>query len=283
MIVSDVDGTLLDSAHTLPTTSPTYRVLKRIRTAYPSLPIIISTGKQRCSTADLREKLDLSEFPCCHLNGNVIYSPTGEIVVESGLDIGVAKRVYEEMRKVGTSVFVYDYTTVYQAFHGKGDTGQWARILRKFGEDVVEDQDDVMERIERGELNPIKMGICQDTETIAGSIELLKTLFPPSAFALTSALPFCIEMIPAAHNKGTALMALLKYMSAELGETIKPENVIVFGDGENDVSMFEVAGMSVAMGNAMEGPRKAATWVTESNDEGGVGRFLERVFWPIEN
>jgi hydroxymethylpyrimidine pyrophosphatase-like HAD family hydrolase len=168
MIVSDVDGTLLDSTHTLPTTSATHQVLKRIRTAYPSLPIIISTGKHRRSTADLREQLDLSGFPCCHLNGNVIYSPTGEIVAESRLAIDVVKRVFDEMRAVGTSVFVYDYTTVYQVFHGKGDTGQWARILRQFGELVVEDEDDVMQRIERGELNPIKMAICQDTETIDG-------------------------------------------------------------------------------------------------------------------
>ncbi len=41
--------------------------------------------------------------------------------------------------------------------------------------------------------------------------------------------------------------------------------------------------MSVAMGNAMESARNAAVWSTETNDEGGVGRFLERVYWPTEN
>jgi hydroxymethylpyrimidine pyrophosphatase-like HAD family hydrolase len=111
----------------------------------------------------------------------------------------------------------------------------------------------------------------------------LQTHFPPSAFALTQALPNCVELIPAAHNKGTALRTLVKYMNTNLGADIKLENVIAFGDGENDVSMFRVAGMSVAMGNAMESARREATWVTESNDEGGVGRFLERVFWPVEN
>jgi hydroxymethylpyrimidine pyrophosphatase-like HAD family hydrolase len=43
--------------------------------------------------------------------------------------------------------------------------------------------------------------------------------------------------------------------------------------------MLEVAGMSVAMGNAMDAARKAAKWETLTNDEGGVGRFLERVFF----
>ena len=89
---------------------------------------------------------------------------------------------------------------------------------------------------------------------------------------------FCVELIPAACNKGTALEALLAHM----GGAIRAENVIVFGDGENDVSMMKVAGMSVAMGNAMECAKDAAVWQTASNDEGGVGLFLQRVFWPSE-
>lgn len=96
-----------------------------------------------------------------------------------------------------------------------------------------------------------------------------------------------MELIPAAHNKGTALTAVLKHLNAAAiadgRETLGPENVIAFGDGQNDVSMFGVAGMSVAMGNAMDSARAAATWVTDSNDRGGVGTFLETVFWPVPN
>jgi hydroxymethylpyrimidine pyrophosphatase-like HAD family hydrolase len=110
----------------------------------------------------------------------------------------------------------------------------------------------------------------------------LQTSFPATAFALTQALPNCVELIPAAHNKGTALITLLKHINSE-GANISLENVITFGDGENDVSMFRVAGMSVAMGNAMESARKEAVWTTDSNDLGGVGTFLEKVFWPTMN
>lgn len=60
---------------------------------------------------------------------------------------------------------------------------------------------------------------------------------------------------------------------------ISPANVIVFGDGENDVPMMRVAGMSVAMGNAMAVAKEAAVWETGTNDEGGVGLFLGRVFF----
>ncbi|KAI5819117.1 HAD-like domain-containing protein [Pyronema omphalodes] len=283
MIVSDVDGTLLDSHHLLPTTNPTHKVIRKIREVYPDLPIIISTGKQHRSTAELREQLDLHKFPCCHLNGNVIYNSKGEVVSESGLDKSIVRRVYDEMKAIGTSVFVYDYTTVYQLYHGEGDSGQWAQILRGYGELVIEGAEGIMEKIEAGELNPIKMAICQDAVTIASPKTILETKFAKQDFALTQALPFCVELIPSAHNKGTALIRLLKYWNETAAEPISPENVITFGDGENDVSMFRVSGMSVAMGNAMETARSEAIFSTDSNDEGGVGTFLEKVFWPTMN
>ena len=182
MIVADVDGTLLDSAHCLPPTSPTYRVLRRIRSQYPQLPIVISTGKQHRSTAQLREQLDLHAFPCCHLNGNVVYSSSpsgreegeeaaaGRIVCESGLEAGVVGAVLREMAAANTSLFVYDHTTVYQLFRGCGDAGQWAQQLRSYGELVVDDRDDVAEAVARGDIRPVKMAICQDLDTISGAL-----------------------------------------------------------------------------------------------------------------
>ncbi|KAI5852328.1 HAD-like domain-containing protein [Tricharina praecox] len=295
MIVSDVDGTLLDSHHALPTTSPTYQVLRRIRAEFPDLPIIISTGKQHRSTSELRSQLQLEGvFPSCHLNGNVLYDASGTVIAESGLDVEVVLRVIKEMRELGTSTFVYDHATVYQLGYARGEWGvggeegdgeegcQWARILRGYGEDVVcvppHEVDAALDRIRNGELRVVKMAVCQEPETIDIPKTHLLSTFPPTAFAPTQALPFCCELIPAAHNKGTALMQCLKYMNGR-GYDIARENVITFGDGENDVSMFRVAGMSVAMGNAMEAARKEARYQTTSNDDGGVGRFLERVFW----
>jgi len=300
-------GTLLDSRHTLPTTSPTYRVLRRIRAEHPHLPIVISTGKQHRSTAGLREQLRLDGvFPSCHLNGNVLYDAAGNVVAASGLDVPVVLRVLEEMRATGTSTFVYDHTTVYQLGYapdewGHGESGgggcRWAETLRGYGEDVVcippAEVESALGRIARGELTVVKMAICHDASVVDGAYPPLRIpvadisqalkqhlidTFPATAFAPTQALPFCCELIPAKYNKGTALLQCLQHMNSR-GHDIKLENVIAFGDGENDISMFALAGMSVAMGNAMDAARHAAKYVTGSNDDGGVGLFLERVIW----
>jgi hydroxymethylpyrimidine pyrophosphatase-like HAD family hydrolase len=109
--------------------------------------------------------------------------------------------------------------------------------------------------------------------------------FPATAFSATQALTFCVELIPAQYNKGTALLSLLEHLNASRppADQIPLSQVIAFGDGGNDVAMLEVAGMSVAMGNAMPSAAAVAKWRTATNDEGGVGLFLEKIFFPSQS
>ena len=51
--------------------------------------------------------------------------------------------------------------------------------------------------------------------------------------------------------------------------------VIVFGDGKNDIDMFQMADESYAVANAHEELKKYATDVILSNDDDGVARWLE--------
>jgi hypothetical protein len=72
-------------------------------------------------------------------------------------------------------------------------------------------------------------------------------------------------------SKGEAL----KHACAYIG--ISPSEVITFGDAENDIEMFRISGASVAMGQADEKTKAAATVVTARNDEAGVARAVERL------
>ena len=50
---------------------------------------------------------------------------------------------------------------------------------------------------------------------------------------------------------------------------------MAFGDGLNDISMIESAGVGVAMGNAVDEVRRVADIVTATNDEDGVAAVIE--------
>ncbi|QNM93635.1 HAD family phosphatase [Mycoplasma sp. Pen4] len=72
-------------------------------------------------------------------------------------------------------------------------------------------------------------------------------------------------------NKGKALSLLIRYYD------IKVENTIALGDGFNDVPMFKIANVSVAMANATKDVKKyASIKVSKTNKEGGVGEYIHK-------
>ena len=70
-------------------------------------------------------------------------------------------------------------------------------------------------------------------------------------------------------SKGNALKILSRYLNIPI------DNTIAIGNDKNDVSMFEVAGLSVAVANASDDIKVKVDYVTLSNDEDGVAAFLE--------
>ena len=57
---------------------------------------------------------------------------------------------------------------------------------------------------------------------------------------------------------------------------ITPDEIAVFGDGENDLSMFRVVKYPIAMGNAMDTVKKEAFEVTLDNNSSGIAHFLKK-------
>ena len=66
----------------------------------------------------------------------------------------------------------------------------------------------------------------------------------------------------------------LEELASSLG--IAKEEILAFGDNENDLVMFHSAGTSVAMGNASEAVRSQADLVTDTNEHDGVALILEQ-------
>lgn len=96
----------------------------------------------------------------------------------------------------------------------------------------------------------------------------------PLPFKVTRAIPWIFEAIPPTVHKGYALLRICKMLG------VTPDQVLAFGDGENDIDMFHATAYSVAMENAMPAAVAAAKYTTTSNNEGGVGRFIAQV-WDL--
>lgn len=89
--------------------------------------------------------------------------------------------------------------------------------------------------------------------------------------------PGWMEIMPKGVSKASAIEKIAK----KLGYSM--ENVMAFGDAENDIEMIKEAGIGVAMGNAMDSVKKVADVVTSSNDENGIGQVIDDLLEGNEN
>ena len=85
-----------------------------------------------------------------------------------------------------------------------------------------------------------------------------------------SSLDYNVEVSRADANKGSSLMILAE----KLG--LSPEEVMGFGDNDNDLEMIQKAGLGVAMQNAIPEVKEAADYITDTNDREGVAKAIEK-------
>ena len=82
--------------------------------------------------------------------------------------------------------------------------------------------------------------------------------------------PFFLEIMPQNIDKAFSLQKLLNSIG------LTADEMICCGDGYNDVTMIEYAGLGVAMQNAQPLVREKADYITKSNDEDGVLYVIEK-------
>lgn len=82
---------------------------------------------------------------------------------------------------------------------------------------------------------------------------------------------FGADAIPASSSKAKTIQVLAEKRG------IKTENIITFGDGENDIEMLKEAGVGIAMDNASGKVKEFADMVTKSNEEDGIYRALKEL------
>ena len=83
--------------------------------------------------------------------------------------------------------------------------------------------------------------------------------------------PFFLDITCRGTSKGNAIKKLCEYLKIDLKDSV------ALGDSYNDLSMFEVVGHSVAMGNVPEDIKKMVDEVTDTNNKDGVAKFVENL------
>ena len=114
----------------------------------------------------------------------------------------------------------------------------------------------------------LKMSMVVGEERLDSVLQEVNDLFDGHVRAVSSGYG-CIDILQDGIHKAWGLEELLRRWD------LKAEQIMAFGDSENDIEMLELAGISYAMENAEEAVKEVATKVAPANSQAGVYQVLE--------
>ena len=114
----------------------------------------------------------------------------------------------------------------------------------------------------------LKMSMVVGEERSDSVLQEINDLFDGHVRAVSSGYG-CIDILQDGIHKAWGLEELLKRWN------LKPEQIMAFGDSENDIEMLELAGISYAMENAEDAVKEVATKIAPANSQAGVYQVLE--------
>jgi len=269
LIAIDCDRTLLDSTGHIPEINK--RVIGLVREK--GAEVVIATGRNDILAKDYAEELGLDNT-MISCNGAVLSNVIkNEVYSVHALDKKALDIYIDCCRRMNVLFKVLSvnacYTNDEQAMKlglmqiTKGYTKE---LKYKLPYHFVEDM-----TILRGREDIVKAVVIEDDPDRRAAIYAqLKDL--PHVNVYYAGFN-CIDAISENASKGLALETLAKMRG------VAREDIIAFGDGENDASMIKYAGLGIAMQNGDEQLKAAADMVTEfTADDGGVGRTLAKLF-----
>lgn len=258
LIATDLDDTLLNASHDI-----TGRTLHAVKAAMDAgVMISLSSGRMPEGMIPFAERLGVNA-PMILFNGALIYDHrTDKTLFSNAIPAATALEVAKTLEKMGVYVQVYP---------GKGyycnrkceHTYAYEHQIRVTATEVG------MPVSEWMQTDMVKMLAISTPEIITKVQAQLKEMFP-SGVNFFKSKPHFLEIVSEGVDKGRALLTL----GEKLG--IARDEIMAFGDGQNDATMIAAAGCGVAVENAVDECKRHAKIIAPRNTENGVAQVIEQ-------
>jgi HAD-superfamily hydrolase, subfamily IIB len=250
----DVDGTLTTEKSGGEVTKETLDTIHKLK--QNGHFVAIATGR---SYAMAKHYAQMTGITNMVTNGGFGLCLDGQLVDIVPLDKESSLKICQEAdeKKLGFAVIDGDLLTYKcnnDIFYTKGN--------KPFDGVMEADIDSAFDYKKIDEFHKVYVSISKEEEQNFKSLKLL-----PSLRYTDSVLIF------EGDDKLFGIKRMLKHLKGSF------EDVVVFGDGTNDLSMFKGAPFSIAMGNAVEELKELASFVTKRNDENGITYACKHFGW----
>ncbi|HTV30354.1 MAG TPA: Cof-type HAD-IIB family hydrolase [Xanthobacteraceae bacterium] len=257
LVLADVDGTLVTEEKVL-----TRRAQKAVRALQEAgIRFAVTSGRPPRGMSMLFDALEI-DTPIAGFNGGLFTKPNLTIIEERTVPADVAHKAIDLIRQQGLDAWVYrgnDWLiTKADAPHVTREA--WTvKFEPKVVADVAEDLRQVAKIV----------GVSDDYGKVKRCETAAQTAFGSRATA-TRSQPYYLDVTNKDANKG----GVVEYLSQHIG--VPPKQIATIGDQTNDALMFERSGLSIAMGNASDEVKARAGAATDSYNDGGFAKAMER-------
>ena len=283
-LVLDIDGTLTNSRKEI--TPKTAEAIKRIMDMGHA--VVLASGRPTPGMKRYETELELSKHGGYLLSFNgarVVDCVTSEVIYQKTLPEHIPAEVYEFAKEKEAGIISYYLRGNGFEVERRGEYFQKRNVEPK-GDYVISafepdeyvlleariNNMDVITVYDFPEFINYPVNKCLITAPgmlAAGYEKELQAKYGDS-LSIYRSEEFFLEVMPKNVSKAETLDSMLEKIG------VKRENTVCCGDGFNDISMIEYAGVGVAMANAKDEVKKAADFVTGSNDEDGLVTVIDR-------
>lgn len=253
MVVSDMDGTLLNSNHKV--SSKFFEIFKHLKEQ--NIQFVAASGRPYYSIVEKLQPIK-NEIIIVAENGGLIMEKE-ELLLSYEFNKNRVKELYTLVTNIEGAYPIF--CTKHQAFILRASDD----LVKTFSEyysvyTLIDSFEEITDDI-------IKIALYHPTNAETNIFPHVKHLKPELNVVVSG--NHWVDISEAITNKGNALT----FLQEQLG--INPSETMVFGDYNNDIEMLKCAKYSYAMANAHPDVKAVATYKTETNDNNGVELVLE--------
>lgn len=264
LVAIDMDGTLLNSKKEL--LEETKQYFKNFHNKNTETLLVLCTGRPESGIRPYLKDLGYLEenhYIISQNGANIYESQTGKRVMDAFVDSAAIQKWIELGKKHGISVmgagvdYYYSFDedpTEWMEFDVKLVSGKLKRIPTK--ESLNTDFYKILLMGDEEQLNEFETYIPQEWR---------------DEFYVVRSQKYLVEVLTKGVNKAFGLEKLAQKLN------IQPSEIAVIGDAANDIEMLEYAGLAVAMGNASEEVKAIADIVTDTNENNGVIKAIDKL------
>ncbi|GAC1336008.1 MAG: Cof-type HAD-IIB family hydrolase [Beijerinckiaceae bacterium] len=262
LVLSDVDGTLVTTEKIL--TDTTCRAVARL--AEHGIRFTVTSSRPPFGMRMLVERLQL-QLPLGAFNGACLVEPDLTILSQDRIPADAAARAIAVLDSFGVGIWLFSA----QHWWLRDPTGDYVERERRTvaaEPTVIRDHASYL-----GDLSKI-VGVSRDFARLAECESAVKDALGESASAARSQR-YYLDITPAGVNKGSVVETLAARLAIPAAE------VVTIGDMDNDVSMFRKSGFSIAVANASDAAKAAASRVCAAgNDADGFAAAVDTIILP---